>query len=383
MRVNKICFVMPWHINERGGGAEVQAHILAEDLAKRGFKVAYICQTNNLLKVGRLEIINNVECYYVKSSGLFAWIDQNKYYEILKKVSPDIVIQRMSSNVSYVISKYTRNFSARFIWICTDNLSCSKSLCRQKIILRSSANRHNLLKKIIIWINASILDLYRNEGMRHVDFAFHQSTYQEQLISKNFRLTSRKIISGHVVPNHDSEKELDLLKSDILWCGNLGRNKRPEVFIDLARKLNDVGLNFVMMGDHPDRKYKDSLLKNLPTSINYIGQKEYKNSLSEFDDKFLLINTSTSEGFSNTFVQAWMRGVPVITFGVDPDNTIVANGLGWKVKSVDEACHVIRSLLVNPAIYKDYSIRVRNYATSNHSVGVMVDKFLFDIGLCE
>ena len=150
MRVNKVCFVMPWHISERGGGAEVQAHILAEDLAKRGFKVAYICQTNNLVKVGRVEIINNVECYYVKRSGLFAWLDQNKYYEILNKVAPNIVIQRMSSNVSYVISKYTRNFGAKFIWICTDNLSCSKSLYRQKTRLSSSANRHNLLKVMLL-----------------------------------------------------------------------------------------------------------------------------------------------------------------------------------------------------------------------------------------
>jgi len=47
MEIKKICFVMPWHITERGGGAEVQANYLSRELVNRGFSVYYICQSTN------------------------------------------------------------------------------------------------------------------------------------------------------------------------------------------------------------------------------------------------------------------------------------------------------------------------------------------------
>ena len=34
----------------------------------------------------------------------------------------------------------------------------------------------------------------------------------------------------------------------------------------------------------------------------------------------LLINVSVSEGISNTFIQAWMRGVPVVSLNSNPDH---------------------------------------------------------------
>ena len=48
-------FVMHWHIDEKGGGAEVQAKFLAVELSKRGYKVDYICQTENKKKKIRLK----------------------------------------------------------------------------------------------------------------------------------------------------------------------------------------------------------------------------------------------------------------------------------------------------------------------------------------
>ena len=51
----KIAIVMPWHISERGGGAEVQANFIADVLSSTNFQVSYICQTINSNKINQKE----------------------------------------------------------------------------------------------------------------------------------------------------------------------------------------------------------------------------------------------------------------------------------------------------------------------------------------
>jgi len=72
------------------------------------------------------------------------------------------------------------------------------------------------------------------------------------------------------------------------------------------------------------------LLKELPNVkfSGYIKRADMNNFLSE---AYALLNTSHFEGFSNTFLEAWAVGTPVIsTIYVNPDNIINEKSLGFK-----------------------------------------------------
>ena len=91
---------------------------------------------------------------------------------------------------------------------------------------------------------------------------------------------------------------------------------------------------------------------------------------------YALINTSIIEGFSNTFLEAFASGTPVITVSsVDPDNIIAKNKLGIVKKNHTELVDGINSLLMTKH-YQDIVLRCRKYLTENHDPDILGKKFI-------
>jgi glycosyltransferase involved in cell wall biosynthesis len=59
------------------------------------------------------------------------------------------------------------------------------------------------------------------------------------------------------------------------------------------------------------------------------------------------VSTSDTDGFPNTFLQAWSRGTPVVTF-LDPGRIVSSNGLGAAVANSEELDAAISRLARDP-----------------------------------
>ena len=61
------------------------------------------------------------------------------------------------------------------------------------------------------------------------------------------------------------------------------------------------------------------------------------------------VNTSSYEGFPNTFIQAWARGCVVATLTVDPDEQgMEALGIGFCAGNFERLCVIIDELARSP-----------------------------------
>ncbi len=369
----RIAFVMPWHIHQgRGGGAELQAWYFACEMARRSISVSYICQSANE-KRGR-EMVDGVEVWWLKPSGKFQWMDLNKYYKTLCLVQPDIVIQRMSAASSWPIACYCRDHRKTFVWICADDdapfawMHIRKYLRYQKI--RS-------FKALLFLGNALMNDLCRRKAMPWVNVAFTQHASQAENLLRQFGLKSERITSGHPRPLERIAPRQLFANRTLIWIANLSPRKRPELFVELARRLASKGYRCQMIGSRDDSEYRNTLLKNVPGNLEILGKLSPDEVNRRLSQASVLVNTSDTggEGFPNTFVQAWLRGVPVVTLGINPDQLIEAKELGAVCSDLDEAVNQLEYLLNNEHSYIRTSDRCFQFAVENHTLQRVVKNF--------
>src|SRR5687768_433073 len=158
---------------------------------------------------------------------------------------------------------------------------------------------------------------------------------------------------------------------DVLWVSNLRALKRPELVLELARQLPHVRFTLAGGPMPGGQTYYDDVLAaaaRLP-NVTMLGPVRYRDSGALFDRAKIFLNTSSMEGFPNTFLQAWIRGVPVVTF-FDPDGLVKRVPLGRVGASIDDMREAIRGLMENDGDRQMLGRRAREFATREFTAGV-------------
>jgi glycosyltransferase involved in cell wall biosynthesis len=380
--LHRICFVMPFHITEmRGGGAEVQAWLLAKELSRRGFDVHYVAMSVRG-KAGTTERVDGVTIRWLPYREHLRWRNSLRWYGALTEIDPDLVIQRMSSETTGVIGLYARRHKKAFSWICTGDSIPRRWLHLKRQVEANRAKAPGALKSLVFLADAAVTDVMRQIGMRCLTHAFTQNETQRRDLKAAFGLDSFPLSSGHEPPAGRSDAETRRREAIVLWAGTLGREKRPQLLGDLARRFEGAPVRFVLAGDHADAAYQASVVSALPGNVERLGRVPFEETLSWFDKAAVLVNTSPplGEGFPNTFIQAWLRGVPVLTLGIDPDGILREHGLGRVAMTVDEMASHLRDLLADPAGYARMADHVATFARERYTVGRVADSFLDALG---
>jgi len=346
----KILFLCRSSIFNRMGGAEIQIYFLIEELKKKGYKIHYLFDSNQKISQINGKVQYHPLHEYIK---LFIWLNFLKIGILIKKIAPDIIYQRTKSAYTGIGGFFAKLTNAKMIY----NISCDFDC------LKTSTTLLN-------FINIRLADY----GMRNADLVIAQTRHQQNLLKNNFGLSSTLIPNGHPVPAPPFKKQQPPI---VAWIANIKPLKQPEIFIKLAEKCQDLNIRFVYAGRPTRGAYQKELINKTRkiSNLKYLGEIPFKKTNELLSKSSLLVNTSLVEGFSNTFIQAWMRETPVVTLNCDPDNIIKNQRIGFHSGSFENLVRDVRCLIENEDIREEMGKKARKYAITNHDIDKIGNKY--------
>ena len=164
--------------------------------------------------------------------------------------------------------------------------------------------------------------------------------------------------------------------ADIIWVGQISKRKGVDKLAGLVALLADV--HFTVVGALTDPELAGPLreLQNRP-NVRWLSGLSHERTLDEMSRSRILINTSISEGFAHTIIEAWSLGKPVITYNVNPNGLLSGDsGLGECANgNLGLMATAIRAHLDDPVRRMLIGKRARKYVESIHSPDRVCDSF--------
>jgi glycosyltransferase involved in cell wall biosynthesis len=338
------------------GGAEYQAMLLADLLhRKHDVEICFFVaragkQTNfeshRVVRVGRDGFLSRYGNFW----------DVFRLYRALKKFSPDVIYQRVGCSYTGVAARYSKKRRIDCIWHVANEADTD----RLPSVFRAFRKPHFILERFLF-----------DFGRRRVAKIVVQSDRQARLLRDNLGLDAYRMIRNfHPVPREIGEKDEEFT---VCWVANLKLIKNPELLFEIAGHLDDLEhVRFIMVGrPYPEARLQQAFSRKLSEhdNVDYIDGLSQEDVNSLLARSKLLVNTSPREGFSNVFIQAWLRRVPVFTLGVNPDGLLDDGNLGGAFDSPEALAEKIRYLTQTPARLDAMGKRCREVAAEMFSMG--------------
>ena len=345
------------------GGAEYQTYLLSQCLDPKRFEIFFL--SLNSRQEGMQEI-SGIKVYFFKPHGsIYRLIDDGyisnfKYFKsILQHEKPDVVYQMMGNSATGMLEYLSKELGFKFIWACA-----------------SDADLWYLQPFSLFQIRRIPDYFLKRRGICKADLLLVQTEHQKYQIKKQFRRNAVLLRNLHSVPLDLPLKSTEEIR--VVWIANFKPLKQPDLFIDLAGRFKEHNMvRFIMIGRPGPKEWQ----KKIELRIEHLNNLSYLGELSQYDVNenlkysHILVNTSKYEGFSNTFIQAWMRKLPVVSLNVDPNRLLSAGGLGYCSHNIENLYYDVRRLIHDKQLRDLIGEKARNYACEYHSIDKVGKEF--------
>ncbi len=163
------------------------------------------------------------------------------------------------------------------------------------------------------------------------------------------------------ISREEAKKKIGIYGDIILSAGRLVPWKGFRMLIKIIPRLSEISQLFrlVIVGDGPDGKMLESMVKNLglERKVHLVGRKSQEELATYLAAAGIFVLNSGYEGFSHQILEAMAAGTPVIATAVGGNKEVIRQGKnGFMVKYQDEfnLIEAIKSLWENPELREEF-----------------------------
>lgn len=360
-KLKSVCFLTENMWKEAQGGAELQIELQKDYLRTLGYKVNHIylsrMREHEEFINGDLTIAIRRNHKLIDASFGDCRLQYfTRIYAQLNRLRPDVIIHRDLSSLALPAIYFAKKRNAQVL----------VQIAHQKDV---EPLAYTLLKNPLA---GHFERMARSHILLTANTIVAQASYQNDLLLKNF---GRK--NGHVMrnvyPSTLTAKSHDRARTSqfyVYWIANFKEWKRPELFVEIAERLvQQPEIKFVMIGRPKKSKWGDELLARIArcSNLSYLGELSLEEVNAHLERANVFVNTSTFEGFPNTFIQSWLKEVPVISLGVDPDGCLTDFGLGKVCRTTADAVSTLQQFESNRQLTYEIGRKCFNHALKMHS----------------
>jgi len=330
------------------GGAEVDLYLLSTELAKdQNFCVSFITadygQADEETK-GDIRIIRSLDFSQNALGGAC------RIWRALKIADADIYMIKTISVGVPLVRWFCRRYNRKFVYRTAHQDECDGTCLKQ----------HPILGRMFI------------RALRQADIVFAQNQSDADNLKRLHGIDASAVGNAHSLPDTIETTDRDM----ILWVARSAAFKQPQVFLELAGRFPNEKFVMICQRAMGDSNYE--LLQEHAAEIpnmEFVRRVPFHEIDSYFRRAKVFVNTSRTEGFANTFIQACKWAVPVLTLAANPDGFLDRYDCGRCASGNTDKLVEALGFLLEDNRYLETGLRARHYAEQNHDITKIVNRY--------
>jgi glycosyltransferase involved in cell wall biosynthesis len=335
------------HVSQKIGGSEMQCHLIAQELHRRGHDVHFVA-------VGGAQSAPDIS-YHVQSVAASA----KQIAAACIAIRPDVVYWRFNKRNFYTAAKLIARANIPIVFAIS-HVADTQRWASKRV---SSGSDWRDLYRIL---RDRILSRWNYQGFRFVAGIVANNADHLNLIPLDPQLHVPNIV-GELPENPGEPSQWP--RPYCLWVASIKQQKQPEKFIELADRLGGLGIDFLMIGKVDSPKYAHIVNGlRLPRSFHYLGAKDARAVNRFVKGALFVVHTCRPEGFPNIFIEAWSQAKPVVSLCFDPEGLLRRENIGICSGDFEQFVKDVTSLIGDSGLREEMGRRARAFADQSFNL---------------